>query len=311
MTHRSPDSKDPDRPTKAVGSISWSDLGPLAGNPRVFLSLPFTVGALIVAVGWLRQINAAMSTPGAPAGAVVEVFLTGLVAVVSVLMPVALLWRVPSAVRSRTRLFLGLAVLAVVQVVTVVGGFLQIDPGASSPFTIDSTIQFIPPIGAALVAFGLLDLRLHWPGRSSLLIVLVIMYVGLEVSTAAIAAIVNAIGPTTIVGAGISWWGVLGAVIGAFTSWIVLDAWLNHEAPTEFWTLLSAAFLLALAGRIVGVPEAIFVLVFQSVVPEVVGFVVSIVGAIAAVLTFAAFVRYAPRPPEPARTEDPGAGPWG
>lgn len=312
MTHLPPDSEDPDRPTKAVGTISWNDLGPLASNPRVFLSLPFTVGALIVAAWWLRQLNEAMATPGVPAASIVDGILTGFGAVMAALMPVALLWRVPSALRSRTRLFLGLAVLAALEILAVVGGFWEIDLGSGSGlFTLQSSLQFIQPVGVALIAFGLLDLRVRRPGRSSLLIVLVLLYVGLELSQALIIAIENVVGPNNIAGGGIGWWGVLAAVAGAFTAWVVLDAWLNHEQPTEFWTLLSAAILLGLANRIVGVPESILVVVFQSVLPAVVGTVVSLVSAVAVVLTFTAYLRYTPRPPEPAGTEDSGAGPEG
>ena len=305
-----PEPKDPGQPTKPEGAFSWSDLGPLASSPRVALSLPFTVGALIVATWWLRELSEAASTPGVSAVLLAGGIVHGFGAVMSVLLPVALLWRVPSALRSRTRLFLGLAVLAALQVVAVLGGFWQVDPGAGSPlFTLQSSLEFIVPIGSALVAFGLLDLRVRRPARSSLLIVLVVIYVGLEVSQALIIAIENALGPNNIAGGGISWWAVLTAVVAAFTAWIVLDAWFEREPPTQFWTLLSAAVLLGLATRIVAVPESVAVVVFQSIPPAAIGTLIELVSTVAVVLAFTAYLRFTPRPPEPAAGDESGGAP--
>jgi hypothetical protein len=308
MSTEPPADIDPDRPSDVVGALSLADLGPLRrlmNIPPRALSLLFILAALIVGGWWLRQLSVALATPDLPGVSLVGGLADGAADVLVVLMPAALLTRVPSALRSRSPLLAGLSILAAVKLVGVVLSVWVSDFNAPT-WVIDvaTWLRYLQPLGGALIAYGLLQLRADPPGRRRLLVLLVALWVALVLFEPALVAIQNAVGEAAFGGAGISWWAVLVAVTSGFTAWIVVDAWLEHEPPALFWTLLSGAALWAIAARIVGLPQAVVVVMFQSNLPESAYVIVSVASVVSLALAFVAYLSFTPSSLD--ATEGPG-----
>ncbi len=300
MNSEGPASSDPDHSPDVVGALSLDDLRPLRrlmNIPARALSLLFILAAVVVGGWWLRQMTSALAIPGISVVSIAGGLAEGLADVLMVLLPVALLWRVPSALRSRSLLFVGLSILATLRLLGVVLGVWVTDfNGPTWVIDSESWLRYLQPVAGALIAYGLLQLRVNRPGRRVLLVVLVAILVALELAFPAIVAIQNATAPTSFIAAGVDWWAVLAAVTSGFTAWIVIDAWLGHEPPVLFWTLLSAAALWAIGARLVDLPQAIAIVMFESSLPDIVGTIASVAAAVSTGLMFVAYLRYAPQP---------------
>ncbi len=300
MSTEPPADFDPDRPSEVVGALSLDDLRPLRrllNIPPGALSLLFVLAALIVGGWWLRQLSVASATPEVSSVSLLGGLADAAAEVLVVLMPVALLTRVPSALRSRGPLFAGLSMLAALKLLGVVLNVWLSDFDAPS-WVIDvaTWLGYLQPLGGALIAYGLLQLRVDPPGRRGLLLLLVLLWVGLALVEPVLVAIQIAVGAAAFDSPGISWWAVLVAVTSGFTAWIVVDAWLDHEPPALFWTLLSGAALWAIAARIVSLPQAVVVVMFQSNLPESASVIVSVASVVSLALAFVAYLWFTPRP---------------
>ncbi|MFI5200017.1 MAG: hypothetical protein ACHQXL_06550 [Candidatus Limnocylindrales bacterium] len=300
MSTEPPADIDPDRPSEVVGALTLDDLRSLRrllNIPPRALSLLFILAALIMGGWWLRQLSVALAAPDLSRVSLLGGLADAAADVLVVLMPVALLTRVPSALRSRGPLFAGLSILAALKLLGVVLDLWVSDFDAPAwVFDVSSWLRYLEPPAGALIAYGLLQLRVNPPGRRSLLVLLVLLWVGLVLFGPALLAIQSTVGEAVFGGPGISWWAVLVAVASGFTAWIVVDAWLDHEAPAFFWTLLSGAALWAIAARIVGLPQAVVVVMFQTNLPDSAYVIVSVASVVAPALAFVAYLCFTPRP---------------
>ena len=103
---------DTDLSTEVVGALSMADLGPFGRSP---LRLLFVVAAAVVAIGRGELIAGNLGI-GGPLDVAAFAGVSAATETLVVLLPVALLWRVPAAPRTHPMLLGGLALGALVEV---------------------------------------------------------------------------------------------------------------------------------------------------------------------------------------------------
>ena len=228
MSHEvaAPGADDPDTPTEAVGSWPTIDLGRLGLPP---LGWVFVAVALFVAATRLRTIG------GAPADIVPDILLSSIQATVVVLLPAALLWRLPGAIRTHTLLLTGLALVAAAQLVMAANQLWPLfhsDDGTRSTF--DAAWPLLTPAGGILIGLGLLRLRVG-ADRLSVLAAIVVTYVGIGVASYLIGA-----GTGTLHAYDVAILVIVPAA-AAVAVWVPVAAWLESDTPQAFWGLLAVA----------------------------------------------------------------------
>ncbi len=299
MTSGRPAADDRDVPSEVVGALSWDDLKPLrrlgaVGRlPRGVVSLPFLIAALIVAAWWATSLGTGTTFPN-PSWLWSTVWiLEGSAFVVTVLLPVALLLRVPDALASQPILFAGLTLGSVVVLVDAVVGLWLLDAtGLLEAVNVGHGIGV--PLGLALVGLGLVRVRGRRPGRPWLLVAIEALYLGLELLPAGILAIQAQLGQGGIVDIGPDPAGILRALATGFVVWVAVDARLDHAAPAGFWALLAIALPLRIVGGIFQVPQAIAVFVFQGDLGPYFGLPGTVTAVLVVLCAFVAYGRYAP-----------------
>jgi hypothetical protein len=221
-------------------------LGRLGLTP---LSLLFVVAAAAVAVGRGRLIADDLGT-GGPLDVAVLSSVATIGETLVVLLPVALIWRIPTAAHTHRVLFAGLAVGALVEVLRL-GAFVA--PGNPLDLTLHEVLESLAwlalPLGGLLVGLGLLRLRGGLATRRGMLVVIAFGYLVLNLVPLGAALI----GGESI---GVTWQSVVSQILvpvtTAFVGWVAVDAWLDHEEPGRFWGLLALAVPLYVAGAFVG-----------------------------------------------------------
>jgi len=306
MTSGRPAADDPDVPSEVVGALSWNDLQPLRRLGAVrrirpgLLGLPFVVAALVVGAWWARGLASAATDPLTDWAALAAWTLAGVAAVAAVLLPVALMRRVPDALASQPLLFAGLALGSLVALIDAVIGLWLLDlPTAAIDLT-GFAQDVLPAIGLALVGLGLVRLRGRWPRRPWLLIAIVAVYLGLALLPAGILAVQAQLGSLELFGGGPSLSAILRALATSLLVWVAVDAWLDHEAPARFWGLLAIALPLRLVAAVFQVPQDVAVLAFQGDLGTLVLLPATLAGTLSVLATFVAYARYAPSPGQPA-----------
>ncbi len=307
MSDHSPEPDEPDDPPEVVGALTLDDfkwlrkIALLTRIPATPLILVFGVGAVLVGAWWIKQLQGAIEV-GLPPGALLDEIFTVISPVVIVLTPAALLRRDPSALRTRTALLCGLAILAVEQFLIAAGQFATIDVSPNSPFgsVILGSLPFLAPAGGALIAYGLLVMRVERPRPGFLLVGILAVYLVLNLFPALlVAAQVQGEGQLQI-----SWWSLAVAVTSAFAAWVAVDAWVRKESPEPFWLLLAAAFPLRVLAGVWQLPMDVVVIVNQGQLPDAVYALASATVALPGVLALVAYLRYAPLAPVKATGDD-------
>lgn len=282
MSHEvsAPRADDPDTPTEAVGSWPTIDLARL-GLPR--LGWVFVAVALFVAATRLRTIA------GAPADIVPDILLSSIQATVVVLLPAALLWRLPGAIRTHTLLLTGLALVATTQLVMAANQLWPLfhsDDGTRSTF--DAAWPLLTPAGSILIGLGLLGLRVG-ANRLSVLAAIVVTYVGIGVASYLIGA---GTGTLDAYDAALM---VIVPAAAAVAVWVPVAAWLESDTPQAFWGLLAVALplgvivrLLTLLGTIVATSTQSNVLFVPTVTVN------ALLGSLAVLLALVAYARMTP-----------------
>ena len=312
MTSGRPAADDRDVPSEVVGALSWDDLKPLrrlgaVGRlPWGAVSAPFVVAALIVAAWWATGLGSRTAFPD-PAWLWSAVWVVeGTVFVMTVLLPVALVRRVPDALARQPILFAGLALGSLAIFVDALVGLWLPDSGGLLDAA-DRVHALVVPLGLALVALGLVRVRGRRPGRPWLLIAITALYVGLEVLPAGILAIQAQLGQDGIVNGGPSPAGVLRALATSAVVWVAVDAWLDHEAPSRFWGLLALALPLRIVGAIFQVPQVIAIYVFQGDLGAPFGLPSTIAAALVVLCALVAYGWYLPGRGQPAGSSSSAA----
>ncbi|HEY7599730.1 MAG TPA: RDD family protein [Candidatus Limnocylindrales bacterium] len=157
-------------------------------------------------------------------------------AVGTVLLPVALLWRVPGAARRHPVLLLGLALAAALVIGRYLFGLVALDlpPLYAAGGSLLSPLSILAPV---VVALGLLALRPRGATHAPLFMLLAAVYLFVPLSR--LFALEHVVGDVVVIGGG-----VFGALTSAFAAWVVLGAWLEREPPRPFWAALVGAAVL-------------------------------------------------------------------
>ena len=298
MSGQEPDEEDPDRPSEVVGALSREDfrwLGKVAALtriPRLPLLLIFGLAAAAVGAWWVRQYQL-VGDPDVDPVQLVALILSVIAAMTTVLTPAALLWRDPSALRTRTALFGGLALLALQQVLISVGGQTMIDLEGSQSIVgvIRGSLPFVEPVGGALVAYGLLVMRIERPRPGLMLAGILGVYAAVRLLPDLIAALPSQ-GSLQV-----DWWSLAIAVTTAFAVWVAVDAWIRREPPELFWLLLAAALPLTILTALLALPESVAVVVYEQSTPWTLVALATLTSVLPMFLAFVAYLRYAPIAP--------------
>lgn len=233
-------------------SANIRDLVPFSWFARLGLPLLgwlLLLGAVVVAAA--AAIEMSSNTRDAPAWVGGALF--SLAAVLTVLTPAALLWRVPDAVSRHPWLVGGLALAALIVVARTV--LLWLGPGAA-----ELREGVLPAVGwlavpvPLLIGVGLLRLRASGRRRPLLLIALVLLHAAFPVLLFVFNPAVSA-DRISLSAA------ILAAAFAGFAVWVAVSAWLDGDRPRTFWLLLALAlplFVVGLAGEaaMVSAPDA-------------------------------------------------------
>jgi hypothetical protein len=225
-------------------------------------------------------------------------------ATVAVLLPAALLWRIPTAARTHRTLLAGLALGALVELLRLGATLALQQDGAQLPGSaLDTAASLLLPVATLLVGLGLIELRGGKTTRRGLLVVIAGLY--LAVSLVPIGANLYAnvpISPT--------WMSVVLVIVtplvAAFAGWVAADAWFAGEQPSRFWGLLALGVPLYVMAAIVSQGGwGLAVWVTEPNNPTTVNDLGSvtatlgeIVGLLAVSFALVAYARLAPSPPD-------------
>jgi hypothetical protein len=291
-----PEIFDPDEPTPAVGS--WPSLDPrrLGLPPLAWLFV-----AAAVFVGW-RSITMYAGAP-LELGPLVNAAIGTMVGVFVLLVPAALLRRVPDAPGRLPLLFAGLALEGLLWVLSPYG-VLWAAEGDPLATILPLVTQALAAASAILVGLGLLRLRGRRPDRFGLLAAMALVYVAGVLGEQAVL-----IGPGSMrtdpmaLAQAVVWF-----VPAAFAVWVPVAAWLDREPPRRFWALLAAPFALWVVAIALGVAANLVTREQFGAVAADLGWVVySLVWATPSLLAFIAYGWLTPRPSRPADTVPGGA----
>lgn len=250
MSNVRPEADQPDRSTEVVGALTLPDLGPLGRRP---LSLVFVVAAAGLALGRASLIASDLGR-GGPLDVAAFAVVSGATQTLVVLLPAALLWRVPTAPRTHRMLLAGLALGALVELLRL-GTALASTSFSQPPIGpgLDTLAWLVRPLASLLVGLGLLHLRAGRMTRRGMLVVIASIYLALSLVPLGAELIGNApILFTWIVLVS----GILVPFLAAFAGWVPVDAWLAGERPRQFWGLLA-----------LGVPLYVFGALFAEMLP--------------------------------------------
>ncbi len=289
---------------------SWEPATDDSGVPREPAeSRPAGVRLELPAVGWLfvaaavfvvvaRLVRIAGS---APEMVTLYAIAPAIASALRVLLPAALLVRVPDAPRTQRLLFAGLATGAAVAWLhaAIFAWSPSMLTGNPSVWTVVPAL--LPPLealAALLVGLGLLQLRARRSTRAGLLVVIVALELGFLLGQLGLAA-AWAYQPLDL---GFTAVNALVAAAGAFAAWVPVAAWLDRDPPRAFWELLALAFPLGLLAEAIGLTQTIAMTTSQpggrlsNDLFLVVTTAQALIGAVVSLLAIAAYARGTPLP---------------
>jgi hypothetical protein len=246
MSSVRPTTDPPEPTTEVVGALTLADLGPLGRRP---LSLLFVIAAAGLAVG-RASLTASDLGVGGPLNVAAFMALSAATQTVVVLLPAALLWRIPTAPRTHRTLLVGLALGALVEMLRLGAAFASTsfsDPSIGPG--LNTVAWLVLSAASLLVGLGLLHLRAVRVTRRGMLVVIASMY--LVLSLVPVGA--ELIGNEAVI---VTWVflisGIVVPLLAAFAGWVAVDAWLAGERPNRFWGLLALGVPLYVVGALVG-----------------------------------------------------------
>ena len=289
----------PERRTEVVGALTLADLGPLGRRP---LSLVFVVAAAGLALSHASLIASDLAI-GVPLDVAAFAAVSAATQTMVVLLPAALLWRVPTAPRTHRTLLVGLALGALVEMLRLGAAFASTsfsDPSIGPG--LNTLAWLVLPAASLLVGLGLLHLRAGRMTRRGMLVVIASMYLVLSLVPLGAELIGNE--PVFV-----TWVflvsGILVPLAAAFAGWVPVDAWLAGERPSRFWGLLALGVPLYVVGALLGGEWLLPAWLALPADPAAVNDIVLASAGLGGILTLAAvglaFVAYArltPSPPE-------------
>ena len=246
MRSASPTTDQPERTSEVVGALTLPDLGPLARRP---LSILFVVVAasLTLGRGWLIARDLGL---GGPLDLAALAAVSAATNAVVVLLPAALLWRVPTAPRTHRTLLVGLALGGLVEILRFGAAFVPTsfgDPSIGPGLT--TLAWLVLPAPSLLVGLGLLHLRAGQMTRRGMLVVIATLYLVLSLVPLGAELIGNA--PVVV-----TWVflvsGIVVPLLAAFAGWVPVAAWLAGARPSRFWGLLAMGVPLYVVGALLG-----------------------------------------------------------
>jgi hypothetical protein len=293
-----PTTDQPDRTTEVVGAFTLADLGPLGRRP---LSLIFIVAAAGLALGRASFISSDLGI-GGPLDVAAFAAVSAVTETVVVLLPAALLWRVPAAPRTQRTLLAGLALGALVEVLRL-GSALASWSFSEAPVgsALNTLAWLVLPVASLLVGLGLLRLRDGRMTRRGMLVVIAGVYLVLSLVPLGAELVGNA--PVFV-----TWVflvsGILVPLLAAFAGWVPVDAWLAGERPSRFWGFLALSVPLHIAGALVGEGWSLPAWVTLPADPAAVNGIATASATLGEILALGAvslaFVAYARLTPSPA-----------
>ena len=300
MSSARPEVDQPQRTTGVIGALTLADVGPLGRHPQ---SMLFVLAAAGLALGRVSLVLSPLDN-GLPLDLAALALVSAATQTVIVLLPAALLWRVPTAARTYRLLLAGLALGALVELLRVGAALAGTTYGDEVPGPALGTLaSLLLPVASLLVGLGLLELRRGRMTRRGMLVVIASMYLALSLVPVGVELIAN----ETI---SVTWMflviGIVGPLLAAFAGWVSADAWFGGERPSRFWGLLALGIPLYVIGALVGQGWALATWVAMPADPLALndlGYISATLGEIfaliAAVLAFVAYARLIPRPAEP------------
>lgn len=299
MSSVRPTTDPPERRTEVVGALTLADLGPLGRRP---LSLVFVVAAAGLALSHAPLIASDLAI-GVPLDVAAFAAVSAATQTMVVLLPAALLWRVPTAPRTHRPLLAGLVLGALVEMLRLGAAFSSTsfsDPSIGPG--LNTLAWLVLPAASLLVGLGLLHLRAGRMTRRGMLVVIASMYLVLSLVPLGAELIGNE--PVFV-----TWVflvsGIVVPLLAAFAGWVPVDAWLAGERPSRFWGLLALGVPLYVVGALLGGGWLLPAWLALPADPAAVNDIVLASAGLGGILTLAAvglaFVAYArltPSPPE-------------
>jgi hypothetical protein len=288
----------PDLSTEVVGALSMADLGPFGRSP---LRLLFVVAAAVVAIGRGALIAGDLGI-GGPLDVAAFAGVSAATETLVVLLPVALLLRVPAAPQTHLMLLGGLALGALVEVLRLGSAIVPASLADPSVGSILRTFAWLGvPFGSLLVGLGLLRLRAGRTTRRGMLVVIAFLYLVLSLLPLGAELIGKA--PVNV-----TWLflvsGVLVPILAAFAGWVAVDAWLDGERPNLFWGLLAVAVPLHVVGAFFSAALPLPALLALPASPAALNSLAMASATLGAILALVVvtlgFVAYARKTPSPA-----------
>ncbi len=278
--------------------MTLADLGPLGRHPQ---RLIFIVAAAGLALGRVWLILRVLDD-GLPLDIVAHALVSAATDTVVVLLPAALLWRLPTAARTHRTLLAGLALGAMVELFRL-GAALATTYGNQLPGPdLNTVASLVLPVASLLVGLGLLELRGGKTTRRGLLVVIASLYLAVSLVPIGADLIANeAIAPTWLSPVLL----IVAPLLAAFAGWVSADAWFAGDRPTRFWGLLALGVPLFVIAAVVsqgGWALMTWAIPVDPVAVNDLGYVTSTLGEIfsliAAGLAFVAYARLTPSPPD-------------
>jgi hypothetical protein len=222
--------------------------------------------AALDAINWIQAIADALGTVGNPLAdwsidlPVLGGAIEGAAAVLPVLLPAALLYRIPNAARTQRVLLGGLSAGATIELVRRLALPLLPPPSTIDALAAQQTVTagllgVLGIVGPLLIGLGLAHLRgprpPARPAEVALLALLGVAWV-IEVASAGVpvATQSRSSGPLWTPMLVSTVLGLVAAPCFAFQLWVPLTAWRDRRAPAPFWRLLGLASLGALLSLV-------------------------------------------------------------
>ena len=289
-----------DGATEVVGALTLADLGPLRRRP---LSLVFVVAAAGVALARASLISSDLGNCG-PLDMAVFGAIAAATETVAVALPAALLWRVPTALRTQWILLAGLVLNALAEVLRLGSALASrsfSDPSLES--TLGTLGLAVLPIASLLVGLGLLRLRDGPIMRRGMLLVIASAYLVVSLVPVGAELLGNAqvsFTPDFALG------GILVPLSAAFAGWVSVDAWRAGERPSRFWVFLALGVPFYLVNALLGFGWALPAWVVTPADPATANGIFTASAALGQIFALAAlslaFVAYARLTPSAAET---------
>jgi hypothetical protein len=244
MNNVRPTTDQPERTNEVVGALTLADVGPMGRHPQ---SLIFIVAAAGLALG--RAMLILSELDGLPLDLAAHALVAAATETIVVLLPAALLWRIPSAGRTHRTLLAGLALGALAELLRLGAALAATTYGDQLPGPdLNTVASLVLPVASLLIGLGLLELRGGQSTRRGLLVVIASMYLAVSLVPVGADLIANEAVSATWLFLVV---GIAAPLLAAFAAWVSADAWFAGDRPSRFWGLLALGVPLYVIAAVV------------------------------------------------------------